>query len=322
MILILADSSDPWARAIYRELCGRGQEVCLASPANLLNEVPLNFSVTSESILHDGTVKIKGTAVRLSDLTGVFCRMPYPLPLALEDLTPQDQDYVKKETAAAWFALLNALPCRVVNRPIPGGLPTLVSGRPPLIAVATRLGLSLQPSRCTTDVEDALQQFRTWGNRAYVKPLGQSEPGMLLRGEEGESRIREWMSSAALSLQRVPGGQPMCVYVVGGTVAATVITSGTSSVGSTSNEVVASQAIARCAEFACAMGLDYAECLIVLQSDGEVSCLDVSGSPNFWRCPLEVQRHVTAELATYLSEERSLSIHDSFAGADSRSHTR
>lgn len=322
MILMLADGSDPWAMAVYRELCLRGEAVSVISPANLLADAPLNFTVTSQSTLNRGTLMISGSSVPLTDLTGVFCRMPFPIQVDVEDLTPQDWDYVKKETSAAWLALLDALPCPIVNRPVPGGRPTLISGQPSLLAVAERLGLSVPPSYCTTDVDDAIRHFIAWGGRAYVKPLGQMHPGSFLHGEEEPLRIREWMATAALSLQHVPAGHLLSVYVVGGTVTATVMASDTSSGGSTSPEVVTSMKIARCAEFASAMGLDFAECLIVLQSDGGVSCLDVSGSPNFWRCSLDVQRHVVAHVATYLSEERSLPLHDSPVGADSRSHTR
>ena len=130
------------------------------------------------------------------------------------------------------------------------------------------------------------------------------------------------MSTAALSLQQVPDGQAISVYVVGGVVAATaVLASDLSSSGAIAQGSLVSAALARCADFVSAMGLGLAECLIVVQPDGRLSCLDVSGSPNFWRCPLDVQRHAVTHLATYLSEERSLHLNDSLIGADSRSHS-
>ena len=111
---------------------------------------------------------ISGSPVPLTNLTGVLCRMPFPIRLDLDELNAHDRDYVKKETSAAWLALLNALACRVVNRPVPGGPSTLLTGQPALLPEAERLGLFVPSSYCTTGLDDAIRQFMAWGETSRM----------------------------------------------------------------------------------------------------------------------------------------------------------
>ena len=121
MILILAEPADPWAMGVHRELLRRS--VFWIQPAQLLDRV-LNWPVEIESPLLPGSLVVDGTTRPLTNLTGVFAGLSLSLLLEIEDLSVQDRDYVVKEATAAWLAFLNALPCAVVNRPIPGGRPT------------------------------------------------------------------------------------------------------------------------------------------------------------------------------------------------------
>lgn len=80
MILILADSTDPWAILIYREARRSGAEVRWVEPAHLLDRVVLNWPVEAESVIVRGSLAIDDTIIPLSDLTGVFSRLTLPLP--------------------------------------------------------------------------------------------------------------------------------------------------------------------------------------------------------------------------------------------------
>jgi hypothetical protein len=164
-----------------------------------------------------------------------------------------------------------------------------------------------------------LQQFTTWGESAYLKPLGSVEPGLYLKAPDGGDQICRVMERQAVSLQRIPEGQQATVYVVGSEVAATVLHSGDDV--KRKIDLVSAQA-APCLGLVRALGLSFAECQLVITPEGPSYWLDVSGAPNIWRCPQEVQQQIVRRLLIHLSETRRESIHDSLNGSNGRSSTR
>lgn len=316
MILILADSTDPWAILVHREAQRAGGGVFWVEPLQLLDKILLDWPVVAGTAVVPASLEIDGQAIPLDHLTGIFARLPFPLCLDLQGLSDADGHYVTKEATAAWLAFLNAMPCSVVNRPMPGGRPTLLSGSPLLAKLAQDCGFLLPASRCTSNLADALQQFMTWGESAYLKPLGSVEPGQFLHAHDGVEQIRRVMERQAVSLQTIPPGQQATVYVAGEEVAATVLRP--SEAVPQPMEVLSAHA-GQCLGLVRALGLAFAECQIVIHPDGAVSCLDISGIPNFWRCPQDAQHQIMAHLLEYLSKQRSLSPHDSSHGADDRS---
>lgn len=319
MILILADSTDPWATLVYREAQRTGGDVLWIEPLKLLDAILLNWPVVAEEAIGCGSLNINGRTIPLDDLTGIFSRLSFPLRLDLEGLSDADAQYVTKEATAAWLAFLNALPCSVVNRPMPGGRPTLLSGSPLLATLAREHGFLLPASRCTTSHVDALQQLKAWGESAYLRPLGSVEPGQFVHAHDGAEQIRRVMKQQAVSLQVVPPGQQASVYVVGEEVVATVLRP--SEAVPQPMEVLSDHA-GQCLGLARALGLTFAECQIVIHPDGAVSCLDISSAPNFWRCPQDAQQQIVEHLLEHLSELRSLSHYDSSHGADGRFSAR
>jgi len=319
VILILADSTDPWATLAHREAQRTGGDVFWVESVQLLDKLRLNWPVVTGESIVPGSLEVDGQIVSLDHLTGIFARLPFPLRLDLEGLSDSDAEYVTKETTAAWLAFLNAMPCSVVNRPVPGGRPTLLSGSPLLAKLARDHGFLLPASRCTSSQADALQQFMTWGESAYLKPLGSVEPGQFLHSHDGVEQIRRVMELQAVSLQTVPPGQQATVYVAGEQVVATVLRPGKPV--PQPMEVLSAHA-AQCLGLVRALRLTFAECQIVINSDGGVHCLDISSAPNFWRCPQDAQQQIVAHLLEHLSERRGFSQHDSFNGADGRSSAR
>ncbi len=319
MILILADSTDPWATLVNREAHRTGGAVFWIEPLRLLDKILLNWPVVAEESIVPGYLEIDGQIIPLDHLTGIFSRLPFPLRLDLEGLSDADAQYVTKEATAAWLAFLNGMPCSVVNRPMPGGRPTLLSGSPLLAKLARDHGFLLPVSRCTSSQADALQQFKAWNESAYLKPLGSIEPGQFLYSQDGVEQICRVMEQQAVSLQRISEGQQATVYVAGEQVVATVLRPGEAM--AQPMEVLSAHA-AQCLALVRALGLAFAECQIVINSDGGIYCLDVSTAPNFWRCPQDAQQQIVAHLLEHLSERRSLSHHDSFNGADGRSGAR
>jgi hypothetical protein len=319
VILILADNTDPWAIQVNKEVQCTGGDVFWVQPAQLLDRILLNWRVVAGTSVVPGTLLIDGHTIPLADLTGIFARLMFPPPLELEELSLQDRDYVMKETTAAWLAFLNALPCAVVNRPIPGGRSTILAGSPLLSRVAKERGFLLPPSRCTSSRADAVLQFSVWSERVYLKPLGSHEPGMFLRSHDGAEQIGRVMERQAVSMQAIPRGQRVTVYVVGEEIVATIL--------QPSEDVQQRMAMApvpseRCLELVGDLGLTFAECQFIVTPEGPVYCLDVSSAPGFWGCPQEVQQRIVCRLVEYLSTTRGLLLHDSLDGPDGRSSAR
>jgi hypothetical protein len=317
VILILAESTDPWATLVHRDLRRRADgDLVWIQPAQLLDRVLLNWPVVTRTAVLPGHLVVDGKAVQLTDLTGIFAGLALPLSLEFEDLSSQDNDYIVKEATAAWLAFLNALPCAVVNRPIPGGRPTLLAGSPLLSRHAREHGFLLPPSRCTASRADAILQYSAWSERVYLKPLGSHEPGLFLHAQDGMEQICRVMERHAVFLQSIPEGQRFTVYVVGDDVVATVVHAGGQS--EVSRDVPAFP-IPECLGLVREMGLTFAECRFIVTPEAQTYCLDVSGAPSIWHCPQDVQRQIVSRLAEYLSKERSLPLHDSLDGAYGRS---
>lgn len=316
MILILADPTDPWATLAHRQAQRTGGDVFWIQPAQLLDRILLNWPVVTEVSVVPGTVVIDGHTIPLADLTGIFTRLPFPPPLELEELSFQDRDYVLKETTAAWLAFLNAMPCAVVNRPIPGGRPTILAGSPFLSQLVKAHGFLLPPSRCTSSQADAIVQFSAWGELAYLKPLGSQEPGTFLHAHDGAEQICRVMEQQAVSMQAIPHGQRVTVYIVGKEIVATVLQPGEDLPQRMEMPSVPS---AGCLGLVGDLGLTFAECQFIVTPEGPIYCLDVSSAPSFWHCPQEIQQWIVGRLVDHLSEKRSLSLHDSLDGSDGRS---
>jgi hypothetical protein len=214
------------------------------------------------------------------------------------------------------MAFLNAMPCAVVNRPVPGGRPTILAGSPLVSQFVEEHGFLLPPSRCTSSQADAIMQFSAWSERVYLKPLGSHELGMFLHAHDGVEQISRVMERQAVSLQAIPHGQRVTMYVVGEEIVATVLQPREDLPQRIELQSVLAE---RCLSLVGDLELTFAECQFIVTPKGAVYCLDVSSSPSYWYCPQEVQQRIVCRLADYLSEMRSLSLHDSLDGTDGRS---
>lgn len=319
MILILAESTDPWAVLVNRQTQDIGGDVLWVQPGQLLDRILLNWPVIASTSVVPGTLVIDGQTILLDDLTGIFARLALPPFLDLDELSPHDRNYVIKETSATWLAFLNAMPCAVVNRPVPGGQPTILAGSPFLSQLAKKHGLLLPSSFCTSSQADAMLQFSAWSERIYLKPLGSHEPGMFLQAHDDVEQICRVMEQQAVSIQAIPHGQWLTVYVVKKEVVATVLQPSEDVMQRIEMPSVLSK---RCLGLVGDLGLTFAECQFIVTPEGPIYCLDVSSAPGFWCCPHEVQPQIVSRLVEYLSEMRSLSRHDSLNGPDGRPGAR
>ena len=313
MILILADGSDAWSTLVHRELSRRGEEVVWVQSGEVLDRILLNWSVMSDGSVRDGILVIDGRSIALDDFTGVLVRLPIPPPLSFDDLSPEDRSYVTKETTAAWLALLDALPCAVVNRPVPGGRPTVPSCSVEHSRLVQRHGFLLPPSHCTRSRSDAIAQSSAWHEKAYIKPLGSLEPGVFLDALSGETG-EPLPEGRSVLMQAVPDGQRVTVYVAAGEAVGTVVHPDGHS---DQNHILSPLPTEQCVHLTRDLGLAFAECELVVAAD-RAYCLDVSASPHYWRCPHDIQRRIVRSLSDYLSQQRSIPFHDSVARAHGR----
>jgi hypothetical protein len=127
------------------------------------------------------------------------------------------------------------------------------------------------------------------------------------------------MEQQAVSIQAIPHGQRVAVYVVGEEVVATVLQL---SEDVTQRIEMPSVLSKRCLGLMGHLGITFAECQFIVTPEGLIYCLDVSSASGFWCCPQEVQPQIVCRLVEYLSEMRSLSRHDSLNGPDGRSSAR
>lgn len=297
MILILAESTDPWAILVNRQTQDIDGDVLWVQPGQLLDRILLNWPVLASTSVVPGTLVIDGKTIPLDNLTGIFARFTFPPPLDLDELSSHDRSYVIKETTAAWLAFLNAMPCSVMNRPVPGGRPTILAGSPLLSRLVEQHGFLLPPSRCTTSQSDALSQYSAWNECVYLKPLGSHEPGIFLHAHDGVGHICRVMERQAVSMQAIPHGQRVTMYVVGKEIVATVLPPNRSVPQSIEMADVLSD---RCLGLVAALGLTFAECQFIVAPEGAIYCLDVSSAPEFLCCPQEVRSQVVRRLVEHL----------------------
>lgn len=280
VILILADSTDPWATAITRSLTMRGEPFVLQEPEEI--SAPM----------------IDGKADWVQRLTGVYRGTSRPYR---EDL-PASQAWSVPVRDSDWLAELHALPCPVVNRLSPGGAPSCPTGSPAWEAVVSAHGFQVPSFYDAPNRDEAWAGLELWGSAAYVKPSGMLHGGLVLSAEAAKAYVDDLEPERPVLLAQASRGQLVSLFVVGNTVAATVVRkmpwSGAPAPGASLGPLL----LQRCSDLVLALGLVHAECLLSLSADGEITCLDVVASPNYWTCPREAQRQVVGGLVRYLTE--------------------
>ena len=68
MILILADSTDPWATLVHREVQCSGGDVSWVQPPQLLDRILINWPVVTGTSVVPRTVVIEGDTIPFADL--------------------------------------------------------------------------------------------------------------------------------------------------------------------------------------------------------------------------------------------------------------
>ena len=112
MILILSPERDVLAKEISKRLLIQKSSVHMVSEDFLYTKVPFAFERNGSEL--SGFLQIDGEEIALQQISGVVIRFPRLWWPSMEfDL--QDQMFIYHETTAAWFALLSALACPIIN---------------------------------------------------------------------------------------------------------------------------------------------------------------------------------------------------------------
>ena len=282
MILILAESTDPWGVALARRLMLRGEPFVLQEPGEICAS---GLDRTAEWVQRLSGV-YRGTSHSYAEGTGAA----QPRTVAVAE--------------SEWLAELHALPCPVVNRLSPGGVPSCPTGSPAWDAVVSAHGFQTPSFYNALNRDEAVAGLDLWGAAAYVKPSGVLHGGLVLSLDAAKAYVENLEAERPVLLAQTGPGQLMSVFVVGDKVAATVVRSMPRSGMSGQGACLSPSLLQRCSELVPALGLVYAECLLSLSADGLSTCLDVVASPNYWTCPRDAQRQVVGGLVQYLAGER------------------
>lgn len=280
MILILADSTDPWGVALTRQLTLRGEPYVLQAPGQMRASM------------------IDRTTDRVQRLTGVYRGVNHPF---CEEVSGAPSSPIH-ETESDWLAELNALPCPVVNRLSPGGVSACPTGSPAWEVIVSAHGFQVPAFSAAMNRDEVLACLDLWGSSAYVKPAGVVHSGMVLCEEDAKAYTGDLAPDRPVLLAPVSPGQLVSLFVVGKNVVASVVRSVMRSQAPIPFARLGPSLLQRCSDLVLALGLVHAECLLSLSADGQIACLDVVASPNYWTCPREAQRQVVSGLACYLAE--------------------
>ncbi len=287
MILILADSTDPWGVALARHLTLRGEPYVLQDPGQMRASM------------------IDRTADWAKRLTGVYRGVSRPF---CEDVSASEASLMQ-EPESDWLTALNAMSCPVVNRLSPGGVPACPTGSPAWEAIVSAHGFQVPAFSAAMNRDEVLACLDLWGSSAYVKPVGFVHGGMVLSEGDARAYTGDLAPDRPVLLAPVSPGHLVSLFVVGEHVAATVVRSVLRSRAPVSITRLGLSLLQQCSDLVLTLGLVHAECLLSLSADGQITCLDVVASPNYWTCPREAQQQVVSRVAGYLTHgERSADV--------------
>jgi hypothetical protein len=209
-ILILGSALDPFCALLEEEFVRR----CV--PSVFLNEAELVGRL--RVLWHPGdptfpaTLGTDPTAVRLAEVSGVFFRFAGALGFP-EKFAPRDQQYVTSELVALFCALVQELPCPVVNRPrhelwFKGWIPEAE-----LASLSTTGTFCFRRAIITSDPDAAATFFREHGEMVFL-PLSAPIP-YPIRTQRDLHRLHRLMRTIPVRLVEAVEGEEFDCYVVG-----------------------------------------------------------------------------------------------------------
>ena len=170
-----------------------------------------------------GTAVIAGRVVETSALRGVIVRLVAVTAAELPAIHPEDRAYAAAEMHAFLLAWLDALPCPVLNRPLPVNLSGVPSGTEAWNVRARRLGIAARALRRVVNVgvpspppvpEPRAVSVDVVGSRAFTGPARRERARRTIASPPPRSRSRPtsgWSYCAACSIP--PASKCRCFWM-------------------------------------------------------------------------------------------------------------
>lgn len=328
MILILADTRDAWATEVHRNLLRRECSVRRLDTQGILQTLRLDFGLSPS--LHRTSVQsdeFNLTAWHSADISAVLVRTRIGGMLVPNGLFhPDDQAYVIQEYSAALYAWLQALPCPVINRPVPGAQPQLdIAG----IALGQRqreVGFQPTQTAVLSRPESAMWWFDHWQQQVRVQEIGLDESAAYLSGPIGRERMVSLIERGPITMQPVPMGHRYHASVVGDTVLGGVWCSDVRDGrfdGPVLDLVELDHDLAeRCRVLARRQHLPIADIELVVDGHGVTHCLAINEWPVFEQCNDLLRGRIVRLAADLLELGKDSYSRDRDVRSDRRSYRR
>ncbi|MCY1034358.1 hypothetical protein OV207_23095 [Corallococcus sp. BB11-1] len=291
MVLLLAHSEDPLARAVQARLWREGVRAVLAAASRPVSSVHWTWRPRTGG--PEGALEVDGQQVALSALSGVLAREHAPF-VPEPGMSEADAHYVRAEVRASLLALLEALPCFVANRPS-----APVARRPFLFApgaldAVRAVGLHPPEALVTPDTDEAAR-FVGEGRFLVGSLRGRAAP-QAAAGEPLDVLLRARVPACVI---RVPDAPLARLYVVGPSLAAA---EWQSEPGSPWHPWEAPPPLVdRAVSLVGRLGLGFARVTLALAGAG--TCLDVEPCPRLEDAADGVTTPLTEALARRLAGE-------------------
>ncbi len=328
MILILAETHDAWATEIYRELLRRACPVMRLDTRGILQTLRLDFGLSPS--LHRTSVQpdeAYPSAGPSADITAVLVRTRISgMQVPNGSFHPDDQAYVSQEYSAALHAWLHALPCPVINRPVPGAQSHSAIAALALGQCQREVGFQPVYTAVLSRRESALWWFNHWQQRVRVQEIGLGRPAAYLTGPVGRERLSSLIEAGPITMQPVPIGHRYHASVVGDMVLGGVWRSAVRDGrfdGPVLDCVEFDHDLAECCRvFAQRQHLNVADIELVVDGHGVTHCLAVNEWPVFDQCSDLMRERIVHLAAGLLDLGKDSYSRDCDVRADRRSYRR
>ncbi len=300
MILIAGGLADSVTELVCARLDERGYPYRLLD----LARYPAGHRVTWRwrDASPEGTIASPDWSLDLADITGVYVRFlgsEGRLPL---DPTPETADALRAEADTGLMALLEDLPCPVVNR-IAGGMSN--NSKPYQALILRQAGLRVPATLVTNDAEAARAFYEAHDAVIYKSASGVRS---IVRRLEPESLDRlELLQNGPAQFQAYVPGDNVRVHTVGEQIFAVRVRSDAVDYRYAHRDGLTTEmeptTVPRAIEQACfriarALDLLFAGIDLKVTPDGEWYCFEVNPCPGF----LYYERHSRLPISTALAE--------------------
>jgi hypothetical protein len=287
LVLILAGDWDPLALAVRDELERRGRDHAMLS-----TDWSRDSELVWTPIPFGGSMKLGGRRVELGSLTGVLARhdVLVQLPGTLE---PSGDRYPLYESAAALLALLDAMPCPVVNRPKPVPRSRVMMLSP---ALARAAGFEPVPTVVASSRDDALAAVAPDGLQTLVgRVSGSFDDRVVATRASAAAAIDALLPHGAVVIKTLTPAAVVAAFVAGDVVVGAAWSEEAGALEQLDLDPAAGQAARAIAE---RLGVQLVR-VVFQQSDGRLWLIDVDASTFY---PGGIDRNLVAPAAAGIAD--------------------